>query len=318
MVARAPDPLALARPLSASGLPAALAVALFAPVWTLFVFDGSQALYLVALGLVVIAAAALGWARSWLAALLIVMLATLVGSEARSELGHGTPLLPSVRLLDAALLAAVAAVVARQIAERGLQATAGALRLRRLAPSVEGWIVLGATAWAGLLWLAGGAVRGALLNTDVRLVLLAGGSYALGRAVLPGQWERFAQGLLALAPLLFAKAAAIFFTAFFTVGTFDRLQTTFVELPSKRVILVGGDTLLILLPALATTIALRATTPAARRLSIVAGACGMAAVLLSGTRTSLLVAAALVLATICVPVDGRRPRVTGPIAAAAA
>lgn len=289
---------------------AAAAAALFVLTWPAFIFDGGQFLYLVTMTLATACAALLGWSRTWLAALFVVALATVVGTEARGELGHGSSPLASVRLLDAALLAAVVGLVASHVAEAGARAMTAAIVSRRGFRSVELWIVLGVTGWAAALWIVDGARRDALLRTDLRLVLLVCGTYLLARSVVANHWSRFVCGLLALAPLLAVKAGLIYVTAFFTVGTFDRLQAAFLELPSKRVLLVGGDTLLILVPALAATMALYTESPRRRVLCALAAACSIGGVVLSGTRTSLLIVIVMVLAVFAVPLFQRRIRPT--------
>ena len=289
---------------------AGAAAVLLAVTWPVFVFEGGQLAYLLAMMAAIACAALLGWSRSWLAMLFVVMLATLVGTEARGELGHGTSPWASVRLVDVALLAAAAGLVAGHVAEHGARAAIGAIVSRRGLHSLELSIVLGVTGWAVALWVADGARRDALVRTDVRLILLACGTYLLARVVVPRHWSRFAWGLLALAPLLALKAAAIYVTDFFTIGTFDRLQASFVEVPGKRVLLVGGDTLLILVPALAAAMALRTESPRTRALCALTAACAVGAVFLSGTRTSLLIVVGMVLAVFAVPLLQRSIRVT--------
>lgn len=283
----------------------------FVVPWSVFVVEGSQFAYLIALAFSATAAALLAWSRSWLVVLFIVALATLVGTEARGELGGGTAPLGSLRLLDAALLAAGAGLFARHALDRGFRSTSRALILRwPRAISVEAWIVGAAVVWATILWIANGAAHDAFVRTDVRLILLAAGTYVLARAVVPGQWWRFMFGLLALAPILALKSLLIYATSFVTVGTWDRLQATFVGVPSRRVILVGGDTVLILAPALAMAMALHSESRTVRWWCTLTAICGMGGVLLSGTRTNLLVSVALVLATLCLPIYRRRLRVT--------
>lgn len=309
LVAMRPGSLSLNR-LERSGKLAFAAVVALVVSLSVFIGDGSQLAYLMALAFAATTAASLGWSRSWLAALLIVALATLVGTEMRGELGRGTAPLGSLRLLDVALLAAVAGLFARDAVDGGLREAGHTMLLRRGPLSIETRILAAATGWAGALWIANGAEWNAFMRADVRLILLVYGTYVLAKAVLPGQWPRFTLGLLALAPMLALKAGIIYVTDFFTVGTFDRLQTAFVQVPSKRVILVGGDTLLVLTPALATAMALRAESRAVRWLCTLAAAFAMGGVLLSGSRTGLLIAAAMVLVTLCLPMGQRRLRMT--------
>ncbi|MBA3747035.1 MAG: hypothetical protein H0W96_06020 [Solirubrobacterales bacterium] len=279
---------------------ALLPIVILIVAWAIFVPQGSQAMYAIALLAAATAAALLGWAQSWLAALFVIAVALLIGTEARGELGRGSALFGSLRILDVTLLAAGAGLVARAIAEHGL----GQIRRRRVAalraPSPAGWIVVATAAWAVAAWLAHGADVSPLLRTDVRLLLLALGMLIVARMVLPGHASQLAFGLLALTPALAVKSAVIYFSGAFAVGSFDRLQASAGYFPTHRVLLVGGDTLFILVPAIALAVAMRERSPAARWCCLVAGASAFVGLLLSGTRTGLLVAIALALATLVI------------------
>lgn len=295
------------------GWPCGLAVAggvVFVVSWAVFVSEGSQLAYVVGLASAAAAAALLAWRRSWLAVLLIVALATLVGTEARGELGRGATPLGSLRLLDAALLAAGAGLLVCHVLDRGLREATAALLSRWKSISVETWIVIATVVWAAVLWIAHGAHGNAHVRTDMRLILLAGGTYAVARTLVPPRWSLFTLGLLALAVLVALKSASIYVTAPFEVATLERLQTAFVGVPTRRVLVIGGDTLLILAPALATGIALRAQSRSIRAWCAIAGVCAMGGVLLSGSRTNLLVALAIFLGTLFLFMRARGLRLT--------
>lgn len=285
---------------------ALLPIVILVAAWAIFVPQGSQAMYAIALLAAATAAAILGWARSWLTALFVIAVALLIGTEARGELGQGSALFGSLRILDVTLLAAGAGLVARAIAEhrRGRPVPRlAATGLGALSPAA--WIVVATTAYAAALWLAHGADVSPLLRTDVRLLLLALGTLIVARMVLPGRARHLAFGLLAITPALAVKSAAIYFSDAFAVGSFDRLQASAGYFPTHRVLLVGGDTLFILAPAIALAVALRETSPAARWCCLVAGTSACVGLLLSGTRTGLLVAIALACATLLIA-RGRR------------
>jgi O-antigen ligase len=84
------------------------------------------------------------------------------------------------------------------------------------------------------------------------------------------------------------KAGTIYFTEFWAIGSFDRLQASLGGSADQlRVILVGGDTLLVIVPALATLAALSRPRLAPVWLALLIAAMAVGAVLISGTRTSL-------------------------------
>ena len=107
--------------------------------------------------------------------------------------------------------------------------------------------------------------------------------------------RHIALGLLLVAPLLLAKSAAVYASDLWVIGTNDRLQATVQRDGLDRVILAGGDTLLVLLPGLATLAWSSASARWQQIACVVGGGSAVAGIVISGTRTSVLVASLLVL-----------------------
>ena len=270
----------------------ATAAAVFALAWPFFVFVGDQLAYLLATAAMAALALMLSANRSPYAVILVVGLAAVVGTEARGELGDGSAPLGSLRILDVALLfALLGAAWARVSAGRVPEL------LRRSRPGILGVLAALLVGWAGVLWIVAGAPRNQFLNTDIRLLVLVVGTYLVARALPRDVQGVVVRGLVLLSPLLLLKALAIVALDLDAIGTNDRIQATAVEIDGdRRVVLVGGDTLLILVPALWA--GLRTRVPRARRWIFSASAiCAVVGLLISGTRTSVLVAGALWAAT---------------------
>lgn len=261
-------------------------------VWLAYLGSGSTALYLLLTALVVGAAYVLGRRQHWGAALLILGTATLVGTEFRGELGSAAFTGGGVRLLDLVVLASGV----------GVAVAAGWFRLLRdpaalvagLRPFLWAFVALAALL---LLWVINGPALDALFKTDVRLLLLGVGTYVVARRTLPGNEAAFVRGLLLLGAALAAKAIVLHLSDLWAIGTWDRAQTYQISSRSapKRTILVGGDTLIVLLPAIASSVLGAVTSRQARGLLMGVAALGFVAILLSGTRSSLLVAIGLFL-----------------------
>jgi len=268
--------------------------AILAVAWPLYVFDSSQLAFAAALVVACAIAADLAWARAQLLVLLLVGLLLLLGPEANGELAAGHPMFGSLRLIDAALAVALVSLAAGG----ALRRLRGSARLGPAAAARHPLALLlaFAVAWVTTLWLVEGPQLDSLARTDVRLIFLAGGFFCVARTCRSRPAVELAPALAVLAVVLLGKALAIYLTDFWTIGTYDRLQaaTVFTAL-HPRVILVGGDTLLVLAPGLAI-VALARAQGLAWRIALGAFAlCGVAGVLISGTRTSVLVAVATVL-----------------------
>lgn len=266
-------------------------VAGFAAAWLTFVFEGDQTAYAVAAGCVAVLAAHLCATGSPYGVVVVVAVATVVGTEARGELGRGAALLGSTRILDIALLFALLGVLVRYALTRNLP---GLLRRR---PTGLGILVLALCGWAALLWVLAGAPRGPSLNTDVRLLGLAVGAYVVTAALPRQEMLTVAKALLLLSPLLLVKAVLIFGSDLYAIGSNDRVQASLLKLAGdRRVVLVGGDTLLALGPALWAVLRTQFGV-VGQRVAGAAAVCAAVGVLMSGTRTTVVVAIALWIGT---------------------
>lgn len=287
---------------------AALGVAILA--WPMFVFEGSHPAYLLSMAGFVVAAALLGSVRHPALVWLVVFVVAVIGTEVNGALAAGEAPLGSLRLLDATLLAAAAGAGFALVRERGWSGLQTALP-RRGAGTLIG---LGIGVWLVAMWLASGAPGGVLLRTDVRLVLIGGLSWfgfsAVRRPLL------VAEGVAVVGALAALKGIAIYLSGLWTIGTLDRLQSATVESDGvMRVILVGGDTLLVLAPAAAILAAF--SRPARGRAFTLLGMLALGGLLVSATRTSLAIAVLLALATALLS-SGRLPAVRARHLAAAA
>lgn len=238
------------------------------------------------------AAYVLGRREHWGATLLILGTATLVGTEFRGELGSAAFTGGGLRILDLVVLASGVGVA---IAGEWLKLLRDpAALVEALRPFLWAFVALAALF---VLWLISGPTLDSLFKTDARLLLLGTATYVVARATLPGQEAAFVRGLLLLGAALTVKAIVLHLSDLWAIGTWDRAQTYQISSRSapKRTILVGGDTLIVLLPAVASSMLGAVTTARARALLVLVAALGFVAILLSGTRSSLLVAVGLFL-----------------------
>jgi hypothetical protein len=259
--------------------------------WPLFVFTGSQASYLVSIVAACCAAAALGATRSSLTVGLLAGLMALVGPEVNGQLGNGHALLGSLRLFDAATLAAALAlfVVAWWPARRAILASwrhPGAL-------CVLGSLVV---AYAAVRWVMEGHRVDGFLRTDLRLIVLAVLFWFIASNCRRGGARAILWCFVVVGVLAAMKAAAIHYSGLYAIGANDRLQATNLYTSGQtRTILVGGDTLLILVPALIVLLAIAERRTLTRVALAGAGLLCLWALGLSATRTSVLVALGLML-----------------------
>ena len=258
---------------------------------TVFIADGHQGSFAVALGATAVCAVALSLVRSWAAVVLVFALATVGGPELRGELGHGQAITGSLRLLDVGLAAVLCVVVAKQL----LKATRwrpSALKIPDPG-SLFAWSLLAIVfALATTMWAIEGAHDTEFVRTDVRLVVLALGVYVIARAVPPADRRKLVFGITALAVPLAIKAFAIQASDIWVIGANDRLQAS-IDWSSgrERILLVGGDTLAVLGLAASCWLALSTDHRWGRLGLLGCGAAAGSVVLLSGTRTSVIVAA---------------------------
>jgi O-antigen ligase len=155
-------------------------------------------------------------------------------------------------------------------------------------------VILGALlVYSVALWLANGHPLDGNTKADVRLIGLVLAGWLAMRDLSPtlrGVAITLAGVTLAAA----AKAVALYIDGYWVIGTFDRMQAASVDSGGHlRIILVGGDSLMIVAPACLLACAGSVKSRRERALLLAAGLASMAGLLLSGTRTSVLVAGAL-------------------------
>jgi hypothetical protein len=255
------------------------AIALVASAWPVFVFADSQAAYVVAVVVSVALAASLARNRSFGVVLLLVAELALLGPEVNGSLAAGTPPLGHLRILDATAAASVV-VLAPQLATT----------LRRRPPGILALASFAVGVWAVGLWFVHGRPRDGLVKADLRVAGLAVATFGIAAVVRRPSARQLVFGLGGIAALASAKALAIYFTRFWTIGSFDRLQASLSASPSLRSILVGGDTVLTVAPAVAAIGVLTLQSKRDRLAAAGAGALTLAAVFAAGTRTGLVVA----------------------------
>jgi hypothetical protein len=272
---------------------ASAGLVILALAWPVFVFTGSQASYLVALVAACATAAALAATRSSLVVGYIAGLMALVGPEASGQLGNGHAPLGSLRLLDAATAAVAATVLFNLYVSR----QAPIVWRRRLGPlSLLSMVAVG---YATLRWVSEGHLVNGFLRTDLRLIVLAAlfwliVSHCRRGGAQPIFWCLVVVGLLAA-----LKAVAIHISGLYAIGSNDRLQATSLYTAGHlRTILVGGDTLLVLVPTVAILLASVQHRHIVRIGLVLAALICVWALGLSATRTSVLVALGLMLVAV--------------------
>jgi hypothetical protein len=268
----------------------AACLAVLAAAWPLFVFDGSQSAYACALLASGVAAGALAYTQSvWLPVLLVAEIA-LLGPEVSGELAPGSPIAGGVRLVDLTAAIALLALGAAEIRKPGRLAYAVSrmhLGDLRALPG-EAWILGGLAIWLTGLWLAHGAPLVPATRADMRITFLAVAAWLVGRHCRRGRPSALRSGLVAIGAIAGLKVALIYFTEFWVIGNYDRLQASLGGNPDNlRVILIGGDSLLVLAPAIAVLAVRAAPRALPPPVAIAGGLIALAAVVLSGTRTNL-------------------------------
>jgi hypothetical protein len=287
---------------------AAGGLAVLAFAWPVFVFTGSQASYLVALAAACCTAGALATLRSSLMVGYLAGLLALIGPDVNGQLGNGYAPLGSLRIFDAAAAAAAIALLLVLAHERSLRATIARWRH----PGALGLLSTLAVGYAVIRWVMEGHRVDSFLRTDLRLIGLAVLFWFIAsncrhgaRAIL---WCLVVVGVLAA-----AKAAAIHVSGLYAIGAYDRLQATNVIVSGQvRTILDGGDTLLILVPALVVLLGSAERRPLTRVGLALIGLFCFWALGLSATRTSVLVALGLMLVTVATVLILVRPSLSRP------
>ncbi len=266
---------------------------ILAIAWPLFVFTGEQAAYLVSVVAACGVAALLSVTKSSLASGYMLALMALIGPEVNGQLGNGHALLGSLRLIDAAAAAGVIALLAV-----GWRSELASIRSRRR-PGALGLLALLAVAYAGAMWLAYGHPVDGFLRADLRLIVLAALFWVLASRCRRGGSRAILWSIVVVGVASALKAAAIHISAIYAIGPFDRLQaTSYYDAGKLRTILIGGDTLMILMPAVALLLATTTPNRIVRSALAVAGVLCLWALGLSATRTSALVSLGLVVAVL--------------------
>ncbi|MFP5362091.1 MAG: O-antigen ligase family protein [Thermoleophilia bacterium] len=252
--------------------------------WPVYVYGSSQVAWLAA----TILLAALGWdlsrRRSPLLAALLLGVVAVLGTEATGELAAGTAPLGSLRTLDAVVLAAV------------LPRLGEHWRLvKRPRLSMPVVLILSIAAYAVVMWALNGLAVDGPARADLRLAGLATLAWLALRGLAPWNLRWVARAVATVVLLTSAKAVALYLSGYWTIGTFDRAQASTVQPPGEalRIILVGGDTLMILAPACLLALGCAVRGRADRWLLSVAGSSACLALLISGTRSGLVIAALL-------------------------
>jgi hypothetical protein len=296
---------------------AAGAAVVIVVAWLVFVFDGSQVAYLLTVLAAGGLAAWLALRRSRMLVLLVVGEVVLIGSEAGGHLGRGTSPLGSLRLLDITLLIALATLAAQALAE---EASKGPL-VAQLSARVRGtdWraaayrapgfaILIGSVVWAALMWAAHGHHVDNFLRTDLRVLGLGVATWIVVAACRRPPPRDLTWSLPLLAIPVALKGFAIWASTLYVIGANDRLQATLVGTASegRRVILIGGDTFLILVPALALLALTQVREMWMRALLVISAVAALGGLLVSATRTGLLISIGLILGVLAVTAIGRR------------
>jgi O-Antigen ligase len=311
---------------------AATAVTAIAVAWPVFVFTGSQGAYLITAAAAVGLAAWLAMHRSRLLLCLVLGELVLIGSEAGGHLGRGSLPLGSVRLLDITLLAGLGTLAAGALAaeaQRGPLREQLVIRVReanwrdlvRRAPA--GAILSATVVWAALMWAVHGHHADGLLRTDLRVLGLGVATWVIASACRRPPPTELSAPLAILAVPVALKALAIWASSLYVIGANDRLQASLLTTPSddRRVILLGGDTFLILAPALALLAVTRVRDWRVRALLVASALAAIGGLLISATRTGLVISVGLIFAIGLVTLVSRRriivSRASGALAVAA-
>ena len=250
-------------------------------LWPVYVYGSSQVAWLVATSLLAALAFDLSTARSPLLAGLLLGVVALLGTEANGDLAAGHAPLGTLRTLDLVVLAALVP------------------RLLELRPRAKMWwtstptlLILVLLAYATVLWAVHGQPVDSLVRADVRLTGLVLATWLAVRELRPWDVRWVARGTAILVLLVAAKAAALYVSGYWTIGTYDRVQAATVQPAgeSLRLILVGGDSLMIVAPACLVALAYGVGRRTDVWLLAAAGGAALVGLLISGTRSSLLIA----------------------------
>jgi hypothetical protein len=274
-----------------------LSVLAISLAWSVYVFADSQLAYVCATA--VSAALGIRFASIPSRAIVVMLVAEvgLLGTEANGELASGTPLLGSFRLLDVTVAASLLALAVAGLWDRRRDvssATPPESEVRhRIAALVRGpQAIFAAIAfWALAVWFVHGHPMDPLTKADVRVVGLGAAMWVIARTCTSQPFEDLSSAIAALGPLIAAKAVAIYLSGLWVIGSNDRLQASAEYAGGHtRIILVGGDTILILIPAIAVLGLARARSARGRWWLWFCALSGFVGLVISGTRSGLIVA----------------------------
>jgi hypothetical protein len=268
--------------------------------WLIYVFGDSQTAYLGAVVASVLLALRLGSVRSQMVLLLLVGEVALLGTEANGSLAAGHSLIGTFRLIDLTVAAALVGLAISSLWMRDRFPSGAWPRPRELL-TPGAILAIVAISYMIALGVLHGPRADEITKTDLRVLGLAIGMWLLARSCAFGVLRDLPSAFVGLGPFLSAKALAIAVSGIWVVGTYDRLQASTSSVSGQtRVILIGGDTVLILIPPV-TAFALSYVKTRARRLALwFCGLASLVGLVLSGTRTGIIVAGILVLGVVLV------------------
>jgi hypothetical protein len=270
--------------------------------WPVFVFTGNQISYLVATAGACLAACGLAHARTPVTVGFLIGVLALVGTDVNGQLGEGNALLGSLRLFDLTVAAAAVVAVWHLVRSRPRA-------VRR--PTGLALLSVIAFVYATARWAMEGHRVDSFLRTDLRLVAIAALTSFVAWRCRRGDLLVIPCSMVIVGVLAAAKALAIHASGIVAIGSYDRLQASSqYSLGQLRTILIGGDTLLILVPATAVLLASGARTSTARAALAVAALICIGGESVSGTRTSVLVEFSLAGLSLAAVFVLRRPRLT--------
>jgi hypothetical protein len=157
------------------------------------------------------------------------------------------------------------------------------------------------------MWAGHGHSVDRFVHTDLRVLGLGVATWIVA-ATCHRPFSELDWWLPLLALPVAAKGFAIWASNLFVIGANDRLQASIVGTPSEghRVILIGGDTFLILVPAIALLALARVQGTRLRALLALSALSALGGLLLSATRTGFVIAIALIVGVGCVALVRRR------------
>jgi hypothetical protein len=194
----------------------------------------------------------------------------------------------------ASALLTLAVVAVRALRTNGAGVTLPEAQVRhRIASLARGpeAIFAAVVFWALALWFVHGHLIDQITKSDVRVVGLGVAMWVIARTCTSPALGDLSSAIASLGPAISAKAVAIYLSGLWVIGSNDRLQASAVYNGGHtRIILVGGDTILILIPAIAVLALTRSKSNAGRWWLLLCAFSSFVGLLVSGTRSGLIVA----------------------------